>query len=116
MHLGYISQNWFFKGLDNIECLIGKFFIKFCRPSLMQLASVSRAPFPDYCHCKGLLFQLTGYLWGAASPTALCWGLLLFTHETDLIRQKDDGNFPDPVALMPDFETVWMCHWRWRGM
>lgn len=72
----------------------------------MQHACVSRAEFPDYCLCEGLLIQLTGYLWGAASPTALCLGLLLFTHETDLIRQKDDGDFPNPVALVHGFETV----------
>lgn len=47
----------------------------------------------------------SGYLWGTAFPTALCSRLLLFTHETDLIRQKDDGQFPNAAALVHRFET-----------
>lgn len=45
------------------------------------------------------------YLWGTAFPTALCSRLLLFTHKTDLIRKKDDGEFPNVAALMRRFET-----------
>lgn len=47
----------------------------------------------------------SGYLWGTAFPTALGSRLLLFTHETDLIRQKDDGQFPNAAALVHRFET-----------
>lgn len=66
---------------------------------------LSTVEFPDNSHCEGELIQLTAYLWGAAFPTALRLRLLLFTHETDLIRQKDDGDFPNPVALVHSSET-----------
>lgn len=45
------------------------------------------------------------YLRGTAFPTAQCSRLSLFTHETDLITQKDDGEFPNVAALVHCFET-----------
>jgi len=57
-------------------------------------------------------------MWSSLSHSSLYKELPLLTHKTDLIRQKDDGDFPSPIALMHGSETELLrcSDWRWRGV